>query len=177
MVDQQLSSPADRGAEVTCEAFSKVLLTGGYLITEAPNRGIVLQTDCALRCTARPRVEPTLLMRSDQFHYEFRYEGHRRMEPEPPNVLDKLVYFAVAYLGIDLSYTEFQFVSDNSFFSQRNSGYFPDKLDEQPLRQEPPDCAAKTGLGSSAALIVAFMKALAHYYKLKISGTAMHAHC
>ena len=57
---------------------------------------------------------------------------------------------------------------DNSFYSQRNSrgGFFPDRLNLQPPFSRPTDPSMKTGLGSSAALIVSFLAATFQFYGL-----------
>ena len=58
---------------------------------------------------------------------------------------------------------------DNSFYSQRGckDGYFPDKLDSQPKFTVPTDPGKKTGLGSSAAMVVAFVAATHQFYGIE----------
>ena len=51
---------------------------------------------------------------------------------------------------------------DNSFYSQRGSDYFPDRLRDQPDFSVPINPRLKTGLGSSAAMAVSFLAALLH---------------
>ena len=77
---------------------------------------------------------------------------------------------------------------DNSFYSQRgcSGGFFPDKLDKQPQFTVPSNPNMKTGLGSSAAMVVSFMASTMQFFGIEdltvaqrsyISSIEFHCQC
>lgn len=63
---------------------------------------------------------------------------------------------------------------DNQFYSQRHTSFFPDRLADQSLHSAITNIAKKTGMGSSASLVVSFLASIRAYFDLKFH---LHAYC
>ena len=111
--------------KVRVSAASKVLVTGGYLIIDSRNEGIVLQTTAKFHCTII--ASDFLRIKCPQLHLKLDY-------PEAfgkNSFIDKCVIFVEKFLGFTLN-GHISLEGDNQFYSQRGTEYFPNKLSQQP---------------------------------------------
>jgi len=77
---------------------------------------------------------------------------------------------AAKRLEIDFATITLTLQGDNSFYSQRGSDFFPNRLDQQPAHSIPLNPSLKTGIGSSAAMAVSFLAALLEACAYKVIG-------
>ncbi|CAA0822838.1 GHMP kinase family protein, partial [Striga hermonthica] len=138
---------------VVASAPGKVLMTGGYLILERPNAGIVLSTNARFYAIVKPlyedlkpdRLDITILGCNE--FYSYRNQIEARGLPLSPDSLASLPPF-----------TSITFNAEES--------------SEQKRKPE----VAKTGLGSSAAMTTAVVAALLHYLgvvKLSLENSSL----
>ncbi|TNV83626.1 hypothetical protein FGO68_gene7895 [Halteria grandinella] len=166
--------------KIKASACSKVLLTGAYLIIDPKYKGLVLATDARFHTS-------TLLKNNDsknliiqvtskqfglkkifevKFHKGGKYTVHG-MENKG-GFIEKCVYFLATIMAtqevlesMSGCTLQIDLAGDNSFYSQRDQFDSPsftyENLAKQSPLSVPSDPSKKTGLGSSAALIVSFI--------------------
>lgn len=190
---------------VKASAGSKVLISGAYLIIDPRNEGVVLSTDAQFttEVSGLPPNSNVIRVRSPQFNLTLEYkvsvsvskeagEGGQpcvkiektRSQQVSNEFIDKcMLYVALTYYSrakhwSQMPALELLLKGDNSFYSQRGTEYFPDRLAEQPDHQIPADPTKKTGLGSSAALVVSLLAATLTFLEVMPSNKAeFHCHC
>ena len=151
-------------------ACSKVLLTGAYLILDPLYSGLVLATDARFTTEATlypnsdPSCDPLFHLLSPQFSVSL---TGCSFNPDL-GLLDKCLHFLVTLLKKTNHYDslrgtllKIELSGDNSFYSQRGS---VDPFTLEGLKKLPPcgiprDPSKKTGMGSSAGLVVSFVGA------------------
>ncbi|CAA0825908.1 GHMP kinase family protein [Striga hermonthica] len=167
---------------VVASAPGKVLMTGGYLILERPNAGIVLSTNARFYAIVKPLYED---LKPDT-------AAHATFDNTKKEELHKLLL-----LGLDIT-----ILGCNEFYSYKNQTHMgtltqieacglplsPDSLAslppftsitfnaEESSEQKSKPEVAKTGLGSSAAMTTAVVAALLHYLgvvKLSLENSSL----
>jgi len=166
---------------ICCSCPGKVLMTGGYLVLEHPNPGLVL-TISARFYTKVEEVPSTISTHfvqviSRQFHQIFQYsiDGQKlnRLNdcPENPFIENAILYAFIASGSRTRPRSlRLEIFGDNAFYSQRdnlkllNLPYSSHSLKSMPRFAASPSQAKgtvkKTGLGSSAALVTSIVGAL-----------------
>ncbi|KAI9859159.1 MAG: phosphomevalonate kinase [Trichoglossum hirsutum] len=179
--------------DIAVSAPGKVLLAGGYLVLDRHYSGLVFALDARIHVhvtsltTTTPGVElPEIVVRSPQFRdAEWRY-GYRLGEHDGVVVtqskssstsnISRNVFIETA-LSYSLTYistvlpdaingsTSFTVLADDSYYSQSSSTLDSDLLSYRFTKFNTTlSKVHKTGLGSSAALVTAFIASvLAHY--------------
>ncbi|KAL8997433.1 MAG: hypothetical protein Q9169_003296 [Polycauliona sp. 2 TL-2023] len=178
---------------VALSAPGKVLLAGGYLVLDRNHTGLVFGLDARIHVhvqklpTSPGHVPSEIVVRSPQFRdAEWRYEyrdtehhgGVQITQLKGNKFVETALAYALSYISAvsgaaKIEPTSVTIVADTDYYSHPAS-----TACEEPARfidfNVPLTEAHKTGLGSSAALVTAFVAAILTYY-LDTSQLAIHS--
>jgi phosphomevalonate kinase len=162
---------------VLCHAPGKVLITGGYLITEPLYRGISLSLNARFYSELRHfksndgvSVSVSIPQFEKEFHYNLKFVNDTwTLNTQYQDFIENTLLIVFNYYGSQNCSLKIQLCADNGFYSNRleDGSWSLEFLKSLPKFHKPLfpfEKIRKTGIGSSAALVASLTGCLATYF-------------